>query len=599
MKMVEFAKPEKNLSTDTGRIDLAVNKLGPHQNMIKKWIDKLKDDAKIKPYKVSDFKFGKILNNFLLQHLKKQTITPENFQPLSIDKERFNIHIWEEPGAQDIYLSSTNNPLFYDTYRVYFNIPGTIKSDQEQINTNKDHAEIGYFTTMTPDGLMVFSFEDKVEEIEPDLFVELAKNIEVESDAWAQLIDFTEKNFHTREDLNSNPQVPQILGLILYATIFPEHRNEAFNGLCPLLLKSENPNFNSITTKLLKDIIPDYEAKAMAFLHKNNNPMRYNENDISKQGALLGFSREKVEVVKNEMRERKSLEEQNNNRSQAIELRKTLIGAVDEYLRWRNNESKETDYKKSSGAFTWLRHYTDFGKNRANDLKNDLNKAQDLNTMLDILQKHFANNSRLHNHSLDSYLLRAIYKDSKDSNKFNSIFNFKHLTIKNDTDANREWLREEMLEMAKKINMNVTLENPTVSRQESPTLPNKAKIRISIMKIPTNEREENILAVHTVLKNDELLRNQGGSVPTIIKEIRDIVGKIDPSEEENIATAIIEIKGKIAGNSDKNYNENVRDVINAFESSICCDFRKIRAALTTNPAMDEIMNPVRVGVQLN
>nr|WP_229309762.1 hypothetical protein [Legionella pneumophila] len=73
--------------------------------------------------------------------------------------------------------------------------------------------------------------------------------------------------------------------------------------------------------------------------------------------------------------------------------------------------------------------------------------------------------------------------------------------------------------MATKTNMNITLENPTVSRQESPTLPNKAKVRISIMKIPANEREENILAVYTVLENDELLRNQGGSVPTIIKEI--------------------------------------------------------------------------------
>lgn len=587
MKMVEFAKPEQEPSADIGRIDLYIHKFGKYENIIKKWVGTLERNGKNHPDEASKFQFGKIIGNILRKSLKKEAISPNNFKNLQKGQ------IWEEPISK--YDREKNGIIQY-TYRVYFNIPGVNHSDQEKINANKEQAQIHHFTTMTNDGLMVFSFEDKVEEIEPKLFLELAKNIEVESDAWAQLIDFTEKNFHTPEDLNSNPQVPQILGLILYATIFPEHRNEAFNDLCPLLLKSENPNFNSITTKLLKDIIPDYEAKVMAFLHKNNNPMRYNENDISKQGALLGLSREKVEVVKNEMKERKSLEEQNNNRSQAIELRKTLIGAVDEYLRWRNNESKETDYKKSSGAFTWLRHYTDFGKNRANDLKNELNKAQDLKTMLDVLQKHFANNSRLHNHSLDSYLLRAMYKDF---NKFNSIFNFKHLTSKNDTDANREWLREEMLGMAKKTNMNVTLENPTVSRQESPTLPNKAKIRISIMKIPTNEREENILAVHTVLKNDELLRNQDGSVPTIIKEIRDIVGKIDPSEEENIAHAIIEIKRKIADNSDNNYNENAHDIIKALENPNCCDFRKIRAALTTNPAMDEIMNPVRVGVQLN
>ncbi|HBJ7674090.1 TPA: hypothetical protein LDO87_003070 [Legionella pneumophila] len=587
--MVQFAKPSNGPQNDCGRINLLIgSELGQYQNIIRKWIAKLEDNGKNKPSDISQFKFGKILGYLLLQCIKKANLSPEDFESFAKDP-------WEEPTSK---YDREKKAIIQQSYRVYFYIPVIDRSDKEKINANKEKAQIHHFTTRTNDGLMVFSFEDKVEEIEPKLFVELAKNIKVESDAWAQLFGFIEKNFQYSQDVEFNPQVPQILGLILYATIFPEHRNEAFNDLCPLLLKSK-PNFNSITTKLLKDIIPDYETKVMAFLHKNNNPMRYKENDISEQGALLGLSREKVEVVKNEMRERKSLEEQNNNRSQAIELRKTLIGAVDEYLRWRNNESKETDYKKSSGAFTWLRHYTDFGKNRANDLKNELNKAQDLKTMLDVLQKHFANNSRLHNHSLDSYLLRAIYKDSKDSNKFNSIFNFKHLTIKNDTDANREWLREEMLGMVEKTNMNVTLENPTVSRQESPTLPNKAKVRISIMKIPANEREENILAVYTVLKNDELLRNQGGSVPTIIKEIRDIVGKIDPSEEENIATAIIEIKRKIANNSDNNYNENAHDIIKAFESPSCCDFRKIRAALTTNPAMDEIMNPVIVGVQLN
>ncbi|HAT9100976.1 TPA: hypothetical protein JBB53_06160 [Legionella pneumophila subsp. pneumophila] len=589
IEMVQFAKPSIGPPADCGRINLSIEReLGQYQNIIQKWIANLEDNAKQKPSNISQFKFGKILGYLLLKSLKKANLHPDNFRSFGSDP-------WEEPHYQSARIAG-KYVVTQDTYRIYFDIPRIDHSDKEKIKANQDHAQILYFTTMTNDGLMVFSFEEKVEKIEPKLFVELAKNIEVESNAWAQLIGFIEENFQYSQDVEFNPQVPQILGLILYATIFPEHRNEAFNDLCPLLLKSENPNFNSITIKLLKDTIPDYETKAMAFLHKNNNPMRYKESDISEQGALLGLSSEKIDLVQNEMRERKALEVQNINRSQAIELKKTLIGAVDEYLRWRNNESKETDYQKSSGAFTWLRHYTDFGKNRANDLKNELNQAQDLKTMLDVLQKHFANNSRLHNHSLDSYLLRAVYKDF---NKFNSIFNFEHLTIKNDTDANREWLREEMLGMAAKTNMNVTLEKSINSRQESPALPNKTKVHISIMKIPANEREENILAVHTALRNDELLRNQDGSVPGIIKEIRDIVGKIAPSEEENIAHAIIEIKRKIADNSDHNYNENARDVIKAFESPSCCDFRKIRAALTTNPAMDEIMNPVRVGVQLN
>ncbi|HAU1684749.1 TPA: hypothetical protein JBJ33_12095 [Legionella pneumophila] len=589
IEMVQFAKPSIGPPADCGRINLLIgHELGQYQNIIQKWIANLEDNAKQKPSNISEFKFGKILGYLLLQSLKKANLHPDNFRSFGSDP-------WEEPHYQSARIAG-KYVVTQDTYRIYFSIPGADRADKEKINANKEQAQIHHFTTMTNDGLMVFSFEDKIEEIEPELFVELAKNIEVDSEAWRQLIQFTEENFRHFEDERTNSKIPQILGLILHESIVPEHRDDIFNNLCSLLLKSEKPSFNSVATKLLKDIIPDYETKVMAFLRKNNNPMRYKENDISEQGALLGLSSEKIDAVKNEMRERKSLEEQNNNRSQAIELRKTLIGAVDEYLRWRNNESKANDYQKSSGAFTWLRHYTDFGKNRANDLKNDLNKAQDLHTMLDVLQKHFANNSRLHNHSLDSYLLRAMYKDF---NKFNSIFNFEHLTIKNDTDANREWLRKEMLQMATKTNMNITLENPTVSRQESPTLPNKAKVRISIMKIPANEREENILAVYTVLENDELLRNQGGSVPTIIKEIRDIVGKIDPSNEENIANAIIEIKRKIADNSDNNYNENAHDIINALNNPSCCDFRKIRAALTANSAMDEIMNPVRVGMQLN
>lgn len=587
--MVQFAKPSIGPPADCGRINLSIEReLGQYQNIIQKWIANLEDNAKQKPSNISQFKFGKILGYLLLQSLKKANLHPDNFRSFGSDP-------WEEPHYQSARIAG-KYVVTQDTYRIYFDIPRIDHSDKEKIKANQDHAQILYFTTMTNDGLMVFSFEEKVEKIEPKLFVELAKNIEVESNAWAQLISFIEENFQYSQDVEFNPQVPQILGLILYANIFPEHRNEVFNDLCPLLLKSENPNFNSITIKLLKDTIPDYESKAMAFMHKNNNPMRYKESDISEQGALLGLSSEKIDLVQNEMRERKSSEVQNNNRSQAIELKKTLIGAVDEYLRWRNNESKETDYQKSSGAFTWLRHYTDFGKNRANDLKGELNKAEDLKTMLDVVQKHFANNSRLHNHSLDSYLVRAMHKDF---NKFNSIFNLEHLTFKNDTDANREWLREEILKMAAKTNMNVTLENPTNSGQESRTLPNKTKIHISIMKIPSNEREENIFAVHTALSNDELLKNQDGSVPAIIKEIRDIVGKIDPSDEENIANAIIEIKRKIADNNDNNYNENAHDIIKAFESPSCCDFRKIRAALTANPAMDEIMNPVRVGMQLN
>lgn len=329
IEMVQFAKPSIGPPADCGRINLSIEReLGQYQNIIQKWIANLEDNAKQKPSNISQFKFGKILGYLLLKSLKKANLHPDNFRSFGSDP-------WEEPHYQSARIAG-KYVVTQDTYRIYFDIPRIDHSDKEKIKANQDHAQILYFTTMTNDGLMVFSFEEKVEKIEPKLFVELAKNIEVESNAWAQLIGFIEENFQYSQDVEFNPQVPQILGLILYATIFPEHRNEAFNDLCPLLLKSENPNFNSITIKLLKDTIPDYETKAMAFLHKNNNPMRYKESDISEQGALLGLSSEKIDLVQNEMRERKALEVQNINRSQAIELKKlslvpwmnTLDGAI-------------------------------------------------------------------------------------------------------------------------------------------------------------------------------------------------------------------------------------------------------------------------------
>ncbi|KTD54350.1 ankyrin repeat protein [Legionella sainthelensi] len=440
---------------------------------------------------------------------------------------------------------------------------------------------------------MVFSFEDKIEPIRSKLFIKLAENIEVESDAWSRLI------LLIKNQITEGNQHGKILGLILYASIIPERRDDFFNDICSELVKLTSDEFNytftSTIVSLLKDIIPGYENKVMDFLHKNNK-----KSDISKQGSILGLPSEKTSVVINEMKARESLEEQRNKHSDAEQLRKTLVGAIDEYLRWRDNKSTEKDYKQSSGYFTWLRHYTDFGKNRADDLKNELNKAQDLNTMIDVLQKHFSNNSRLNNHSLDSYLVRALYKDF---NQFKSIVNFEHLLIRGDTQANREWIRDELLrdvlKKETKKDLNVRLERPQVEQQGRSTLPNKTKAQINIMRIPANEREENILAVYIVLKNDELLKNQEGSVPELVKEIREIVGKLNPSKEGDIANAIIEIKRKIGESRESQYSENAQSLIEAFAKPSCCDFQKIRAALSTNPAMDQIMNPVRVGMELN
>lgn len=143
-----------------------------------------------------------------------------------------------------------------DTYRIYFDIPKIDHSDEEKIKANQDHAQILYFTTMTNDGLMVFTFEDKVENINSRLFVELAKNIKINSEAWSQLIQFTEKNLlYEQDDISS--KLPQVFGLILYASISPEHREDVFNNLCPLLLKSKTLNQNMFPNfvQLLQDCL--------------------------------------------------------------------------------------------------------------------------------------------------------------------------------------------------------------------------------------------------------------------------------------------------------------------------------------------------------
>ncbi|WP_058531599.1 hypothetical protein [Legionella rubrilucens] len=67
---------------------------------------------------------------------------------------------------------------------------------------------------------------------------------------------------------------------------------------------------------------------------------------------------------------------------------------------------------------------------------------------------------------------------------------------------------------------------------------------------------------------------------------------------DHISNAIIEIKKKIAENKDSNYNEHADDIVKAFAKPSCCDFRKIRAALTANHVMDELMKSVRKDGQI-
>ncbi|KTD40788.1 hypothetical protein [Legionella parisiensis] len=78
------------------------------------------------------------------------------------------------------------------------------------------------------------------------------------------------------------------------------------------------------------------------------------------------------------------------------------------------------------------------------------------------------------------------------------------------------------------------------------TFPDKFKVRSNIIRVPTSEREENIFAVNAVLNNDDLMKGQDGNIPTIIQEIRNIMADIDYVDDEKIAAAIIQIKGRIS-----------------------------------------------------
>ncbi|KTC85020.1 hypothetical protein [Legionella brunensis] len=101
-------------------------------------------------------------------------------------------------------------------------------------------------------------------------------------------------------------------------------------------------------------------------------------------------------------------------------LRQTLISKVDNYLHWRNHKDIDEGRGYKLGLFTKLRHYSQFGQNRAENLKKEL-IATDPNGLFSILKKHFSNHSTLHNHSLDTYLLEGVMKHHQLLNLNNDI----------------------------------------------------------------------------------------------------------------------------------------------------------------------------------
>ncbi|HAT6935486.1 TPA: hypothetical protein JAN57_00820 [Legionella pneumophila] len=141
----------------------------------------------------------------------------------------------------------------------------------------------------------------------------------------------------------------------------------------------------------------------------------------------------------------------------------------------------------------------------------------------------------------------------------------------------------------------------TEANNVTPTsnLPNTLKVRSSIIRIPSNEREENIFAVATVLNDNDLMRGRDGKIPAIIQEIRNIMKDIDYSDDEKIASGIIQIKEKISKSEESNHSENTREIVDAFSKADHLNFRVIRSSISKNEAMAELMDSIKVGMEIS
>ena len=91
-------------------------------------------------------------------------------------------------------------------------------------------------------------------------------------------------------------------------------------------------------------------------------------------------------------------------------VRDTLMTKIDDYLYWRANKDSDDGRGYKLGIFTRLRHFTNFGKNRAEHLKSRLEALQSPEDFSTTLKEHFSQHSTLNNHSLDTYLLEGIAK---------------------------------------------------------------------------------------------------------------------------------------------------------------------------------------------
>ncbi|KTD42251.1 hypothetical protein [Legionella parisiensis] len=132
-----------------------------------------------------------------------------------------------------------------------------------------------------------------------------------------------------------------------------------------------------------------------------------------------------------------------------------------------------------------------------------------------------------------------------------------------------------------------------IKRMSAPTEHKKQlelKCHMNIIKIPANEREQNILAVLNLL-NSPLLNNKDNTPSVVVQNIKAIVVQIDHENTENISEKIKEIKALIkAHGKDREDNSYVRNILDVFENVTQDNFKKIRESLTLVPEFKKIMD---------
>lgn len=127
----------------------------------------------------------------------------------------------------------------------------------------------------------------------------------------------------------------------------------------------------------------------------------------------------------------------------------------------------------------------------------------------------------------------------------------------------------------------------------------KYKFKNKALRVPLNDRRENIKVVATVLNDDELMKGTNNTVPPLIEAIRTIVNSIEPSNENSLYDTLTLIQEKIHNSPEDDLTDTVRDTVNAFIDISYLSFKQVRLKLEENSSLKKIMDPVTVGRNLN